>query len=256
MIRLIACDIDGTLLQGEETAIRPAIFQEIRRLRTRNILFCPASGRQYSSLRRLFAPVAGELPYLCENGAVVYGPGDPGPVLGKTPMAREPSLALCREILALPQCEVLISGADTSYLCPKQEDFPDHIRYFVGNNVSLLPVPEAMGEEILKVSAFCRDGARSAEALLAPRWGGIFRCAVAGERWLDFTLADKGTGFLQLCGALGVETAETMAFGDNDNDLPMLAIAGKPYVMEGAAEHLRRKFPLHCERVEQILGML
>lgn len=27
MIRLIACDIDGTLLQGEETAIRPAIFR-------------------------------------------------------------------------------------------------------------------------------------------------------------------------------------------------------------------------------------
>ena len=106
------------------------------------------------------------------------------------------------------------------------------------------------------MSAFCRDGARSAEALLAPRWGGIFRCAVAGERWLDFTLADKGTGFLQLCGALGVELPETMAFGDNDNDLPMLAIAGKPYVMEGAAEHLRRRFPLHCKRVEEILGTL
>ena len=54
MIRLIASDIDGTLLHGDQTEISPVIFQEIHRLRQAGILFCPASGRQYSSLRRLF----------------------------------------------------------------------------------------------------------------------------------------------------------------------------------------------------------
>ncbi|MEM5781397.1 MAG: HAD-IIB family hydrolase, partial [Lawsonibacter sp.] len=77
MIRLIASDIDGTLLQNGATEIAPAIFREIDRLRTKGILFCPASGRQYHSLRRLFAPVADELAYVCENGAVVFGPGNP-----------------------------------------------------------------------------------------------------------------------------------------------------------------------------------
>ena len=70
MIRLIASDIDGTLLQNGATEIPEEIFQEIRRLAERGILFCPASGRQYSSLRRLFAPAADRLPFLCENGAV------------------------------------------------------------------------------------------------------------------------------------------------------------------------------------------
>ena len=80
MTRLVACDIDGTLLDGS-TAIAPAVFTQIRRLSRLGVYFCPASGRQYSSLRRLFAPVAGQLSCLCENGAVVFGPGDPGPIL-------------------------------------------------------------------------------------------------------------------------------------------------------------------------------
>ena len=114
MIRLIASDIDGTLLQAGQRNIDPVIFQEIRRLRRAGILFCPASGRQYGSMRRLFAPIADEVHYLCENGAVVYGPGSPGPVLGKTPMDRALALELCQAILEEPDCEVLISGDNIS----------------------------------------------------------------------------------------------------------------------------------------------
>ena len=88
MIRLIASDIDGTLLQNGAAEIPPEIFDHIRRLEKKGVLFCPASGRQYTSLRRLFAPVADRVPFLCENGAVVYGPGSPGPILSKTVMDR------------------------------------------------------------------------------------------------------------------------------------------------------------------------
>lgn len=255
MIRLVACDIDGTLIHGEEKEIPAVIFSEIARLRERGILFCPASGRQYSSLRRLFAPVAGELAYLCENGAVVFGPGSPGPVLGKTAMEREAALRLSREILALPQCEVLISGENTSYLCPKQGDIVDHIRYFVGNNVTLLPRPEEIQEEIVKVSAYCRNGAAEIEPVLSPRWP-QFHGAIAGENWLDFTLADKGKGLRQLCAALGMKLSEVAAFGDNYNDLPMLNLVGQPYIMDNAVPDLRRRFDRHCRRVEDVLREL
>ena len=96
MIRLVTCDIDGTLLHGEETEVAPAALRQIVRLREKGILFCPASGRQYASLRRLFAPVQNEIAYICENGAVVFGPGNPGPVWGKVPMDRQAALRLCR----------------------------------------------------------------------------------------------------------------------------------------------------------------
>ena len=67
----------------QRDGIHPGIFDEIRRLAGLGIAFCPTSGRQYTSLRKLFAPVADELYYICENGAVIFGPGNPGPVLDK-----------------------------------------------------------------------------------------------------------------------------------------------------------------------------
>ena len=185
MIRLVASDIDGTLLRNGAKSIDPALFDQIRRMGERGIRFCPASGRQYSSLRRLFEPVADELSYLCENGAVVWGPGAPGAVLSKTVMDRSSALALCGAILAQSTCEVLISGANTSYLCPKQEDIVDHMRYFVGNNVTILKTPEEVPEDMVKVSAYCRDGAAAMVPVLSPGWED-FHPAVAGEKWLDF----------------------------------------------------------------------
>ena len=75
MVKLIVSDIDGTLLPYGQINLRPSLFQVIEQLRERGVIFCPASGRQYHSLRGLFAPVQDELAYLCENGAILYGAG-------------------------------------------------------------------------------------------------------------------------------------------------------------------------------------
>lgn len=255
MIRLVASDIDGTLLQGGSTEIDPAVFEQIRRLSDMGVLFCPASGRQYSSLQKLFAPVAGQLNCICENGAVVFGTGSPGRILSKTAMERGEALRLCREILDMPRCEVLISGANTSYLCPKQDDIITLMRDFVGNNVSILGAPEDMPEDFVKVSAYCRDGAAAVEAYLAPRWE-KFHPAIAGAAWLDFMLADKGDGLRQLCAALDIPLSEVLAFGDNYNDVPMLEAAGTAYIMSTAAPELLARFPNRCDRVADVLAEL
>lgn len=44
MIRLIASDIDGTLLHNGAAEIDPVIFEEIHRLKQKGILFCPPAG--------------------------------------------------------------------------------------------------------------------------------------------------------------------------------------------------------------------
>ena len=63
MIKLIASDIDGTLLPYGQKELNPRLFPLIERLWARGVLFCPASGRQYHSLRRLFAPSADHPPF-------------------------------------------------------------------------------------------------------------------------------------------------------------------------------------------------
>ena len=48
MIKMVCSDLDGTLLQYGKKLIEGEIFDEIRALHDRGILFCPASGRQYT----------------------------------------------------------------------------------------------------------------------------------------------------------------------------------------------------------------
>lgn len=255
MIRLIASDIDGTLLPYGASAIPEDIFEEIHRLERGGILFCPASGRQYTSLRRLFAPVADKVPFLCENGAVVYGPGSPGPVLGKTVMDRTLAEQLCRQILALRGVEVLISGQDTSYLCPKEPEIRS-VMEGKGNNIVLVSRPEDVPEDIVKIAAYCPGRIDETWRVLSRRWGGRFHTAVAGAEWVDFTVADKGTGLTRLCTALGIGLDEVMAFGDNFNDVSMLSAVGQPWLMEGADPALKERFPAHCTNVADILRTL
>lgn len=135
MIRLIASDIDGTLLPYDETVMPQRLFPLIRRLRERNILFCPASGRQYHSMRTLFAPVADEMCFLCENGAVLYGPGteEGAPLLSKTLLPRQEALALSRAIMDIPGCDVIIEGQNLNYLCGALGVSPEETAAFGDN---------------------------------------------------------------------------------------------------------------------------
>ena len=70
MIKLIACDMDGTLLDSAKRL--PAELPEvIAKLKEKGVLFCVASGRQYASLRRDFDAYADDMLFICENGALV-----------------------------------------------------------------------------------------------------------------------------------------------------------------------------------------
>lgn len=70
-------------------------------------------------MRTLFAPVADEMCFLCENGAVLYGPGteEGAPLLSKTLLPRQEALALSRAIMDIPGCDVIIEGQNLNYLC-------------------------------------------------------------------------------------------------------------------------------------------
>lgn len=252
-IRLIASDIDGTLLQKEATEISADLFDQVRALEQRGIRFCAASGRQHGSLRKLFRPVEAEIYYICENGAVVFSPE--GKVLSRTPMDREAALRLSHRILEVPQFEVLISGAETSYLIPKSADYVDHIRYFVGNDVTITRAPEDIREDILKVSAYCPDGALQYQADWQAEWP-QFQVALGGEKWLDCGTASKRDGILGLCEALGISPGEVLAFGDNYNDIPMLESVGMPVAMEGGPEAVRSRFPLRAKRPEEVIAQM
>lgn len=255
MIKLIVSDIDGTLLPYGNTRLDDELFPLIRRLKERGVIFCPASGRQYHSLRALFAPVCDELTYLCENGAILYGPGPEkdAPILGKTVIERGMALELIRDIAALPGGRPLISGANTTYVLAGDPEFEEYMRASKGNNVGVLERPEDMPEDVIKLAAYCPEGTSPTRHALGPKWDGRLSMASAGPDWVDFTLADKALGLRTLCSALGIALDETAAFGDNWNDAPMLKLAGRGYIMAASDPNLRAQIPLQCENVEKVL---
>ena len=69
MIKLIASDVDGTLVKDSSPYIYPEMPEAVRQLKKKDILFCVASGRQYYSIRNMFKDVADDISYIAENGA-------------------------------------------------------------------------------------------------------------------------------------------------------------------------------------------
>ena len=75
MIKLIASDLDGTLLLNGAESLRPETSGLIQELTRQGRIFAAASCRQYANMCRLFKGVEEEIAYICENGSLVIYQG-------------------------------------------------------------------------------------------------------------------------------------------------------------------------------------
>ena len=71
MIKLIASDLDGTLLKEGTMDINPEIYDIIRKLKAKGIVFAAVSGREYDSIERVFAPVKDDIYFIAGNGGII-----------------------------------------------------------------------------------------------------------------------------------------------------------------------------------------
>ena len=71
MIKLVASDVDGTLLPEGSSDMNPELYDVIRRLKEKGIVFAAASGRQMNSVRRVFRPVLDDVYFISNNGGYV-----------------------------------------------------------------------------------------------------------------------------------------------------------------------------------------
>ena len=245
-------DLDGTPQPNRRDAGSAPGNGRLRALQDRGVLFCPASGRQYTSLRKLFAPVADRCVFLCENGAVVFA----GDRVLKTPMPRDLALTIAWDLWNRSdgEGEVMLSGENTSYLMERGLGMLRRIRE-IGNNYRVITDPADIPEDILKVSVYLHKGVGDYVDRFVPRWQQA-NAAVAGPYWIDTTLANKGLGVRKICEAMDFSPGEVMAFGDNYNDVSMLDLVGQPYIMDTAAEPLRRRYPSHTPRPEGVMARL
>lgn len=235
MIRLIASDLDGTLLNKDGT-LPEEIFDVIRSLKQQGVLFIPASGRQYDNLRSLFYPVRDDIAYICENGAMTV-------TTGEKHCAAFFEEATAQEImddLEAAGLQLLVSLKDMALVSAHSpRSYTDDIIYRLKNTTRVVEEPRLYAAECIKISGFCAGGILPAAEKLQKKWSGRMRCDVAGPFWLDFTLRSKGDALLDVCRTLDIEPKDVMAFGDQENDLPMLNLAGHPYLMQSGNRALK-----------------
>lgn len=252
MIKLIASDLDGTLLQDGVREVSDQVIRQIKQLKEMGILFAAASGRQYPNLRRLFEPVKDDIAYICENGALVIYKGK---ILHKDVFDRELAEEMLHSILNKEGAELMASGEQTVYLQPKKDSFREHMQNVVKNNVTVMEDIFQVQEDIMKVSVYDEKGVES----IAPYWkkefGNRATVVTSGFAWLDMMpmSADKGNGMRVLKKHLLVSEEQCAAFGDNYNDLEMLREVTYSFAVGDAMEEVKETAMHTTRRVERVL---
>lgn len=147
MIRLIATDLDGTLLEPDGT-LPDGTYETVRSLRAGACCSPRAAVGSTATCRRLFAPVARHMAFICENGALcLYG----GEVIGVIPIPED----MAREIIADIEAagmNLLISGRHTTYMLDRNRRYTDDIVYRLRNTVTIVDRPDDIAEPMLKIS--------------------------------------------------------------------------------------------------------
>lgn len=256
MIRLIASDLDGTLLLNGAQQLSCRDIQLISELmEKKHIFFVAASGRQLDNLMRLFAPIRNSIGYICENGCFSYLNGE---ILRFTMMDRELGREVIRDIVAYPGAEVLLSGIHTSYLMPKDPSFLSLIRDTVKNHVTVTDDILSTKEPYFKISVYEKSGVLKHQDYWKARYGDRLTVVTGGNCWLDMMPAgvNKRTGLEPILNKLGISPDECMMFGDNENDRELLDYVGYPVVMDTSVPAIRESYPCHTDTVGHALEQI
>lgn len=257
MIKLVVSDLDGTLLWNHDR-IHPENKLAIERLLRRGVRFAVASGRNAASCSILLEDVGLMDAYVIGvNGCQVWD----------KPFGREVAShflvpGVAQEVMEIFQAHGLSSClytkdmivySDPHALEEGMYETPDFARRMVAAGVTVAAGPEAMREALQgrAMKAYCVYAPGQEEAFAQA-------CAVCGKlpvsttsSWRDnFEVmpvdVDKGTAVAELAASLGILREEVVAFGDSDNDLPMLRWAGHGYAMANAQPHILREIGLHA----------
>ena len=265
-IRLVAVDMDGTLLDDEKN-FPPGLDELLDHLEQRGVVFVPASGRQVWTLIDMFPERPG-LTFIGENGAIVMRDGRE---ISSAPLdlatVRE-SVRLVRQY-ALPRpgakaaCEdagegslrenfdggLVVCGKNCAYVERTDEAFlaavaPYYTRtQCVDDLVKVIDDIEQgrIDEAIIKLAVYSAGDVTALADQTLGRFARSHQFAISAANWADLQDrgVDKGRALRALQEYLGVTPGQTAVFGDAGNDLSMIAQAEFSFAMENASADVR-----------------
>jgi len=242
-IRLIASDMDGTLLDADG-AVPASFWPLLDNILAAGILFSPASGRQYQTLQAVFGDRDG-LVYIAENGTNIVRDGVSIALETVVPSIISPVVEWVRATAAAgADLGIVVCGARSAYIERADEAFVAQVRpYYAALEIVQDVTAAAEADDVLKLAIFDagRAETRTGPAVLALDLPADV--VISGENWVDIMRpgANKGKALLHLQQHLGISREQTMAFGDYLNDAELLDAAGHSYAVANAHPSIRAR---------------
>lgn len=251
MGKLIAMDLDGTLLPEGTFQINPEYFEVLQKLHDEGHVIVAASGRHYTSMRLLLKPVWKDVIFLCGNGSYVTCRGIPMDVKSL------PDSLYMRVLTEMKETGGFVCADTPEAVCTDSDD-EDFIRGMSGGyRMNLKKVKDLAGlryegddlerqagheRGILKVALHIDEDAAPLAEKIRRQYGQEANIMTAGAKWVDCVPlgADKGIALSRIQSQLGFSPEDTIAFGDNGNDIGMLQLAEESYCVANGREETKK----------------
>ena len=254
-VRLVAIDMDGTLLPTFAREISPRTVAALNAAQKAGITLAIATGRRVAYATPLLEGLGlrADTPLITSNGAVTRTLG--GEPIDRCHLLSKTARGLCGLLRPYGALVFTFDRPGRGELVLEDLDQAHgRIALWIEANRSAIEVVKPLelalvdGEDPIQgMVAGTLSGVRKAEEVLkASEWANSCECVKTEYPVRDISVLDlmppgvtKGWALLRLAARLGIGKDETMAIGDNWNDVDMLEWASQSVIMGNAAGELR-----------------
>src|SRR4051812_25516744 len=252
-IRLLATDIDGTLL-NPQFQISEGDLSALRRAHASGLEIVLVTGRRHSFALPIAKQLGFDLWLISSNGAVTRSLA--GETFHRDMMPAETCRRLCGAMQEFRGNTVLTFDQETkgAIVLERLDELGPSIRRWLEKNMEyiefVVPIEKALVRDPVQ-AMFCGTMARMSDALRALERAGLGEMVTVLRTEYpvrDLSMIDvlnagcsKGHALERWSSYRGYRREEVMAVGDNHNDVEMLEFAGHPVIMGNACEELRAR---------------
>ncbi len=254
-VRLVAIDMDGTLLPTFSGTISPRNATALKAAQEAGIIVAIATGRRTAYTVPLLEGLGlrADMPLITSNGAVTRTLG--GDSLDRSHLESSVARGICGLLRPFGALVFTFDRPGHGELVLEDlEQANGRIALWVESNRGAIEVVKPLERALVDgddpIQGMVAGGLskmRQAEkALKASEWSGQCESVRTEYPARDLSILDllpqgvsKGWALERLAMRLGVDRKETMAIGDNWNDVDMLEWAGQSILMGNAAQDLR-----------------
>ncbi len=251
-IRLLAVDIDGTLL-NPEFQISPADLGALRRAHQEGIEIVVVTGRRHTFALPIVLQLSFGLWLISSNGAITRSLS--GETFHRDLLPADVCRKLCAAMREFRGNTVLTFDIEAkgAIVLERMQELNGSIQRWLEKNLQyidfVIPIEKSLTTDPVQ-AMFCGPIAHMRQALAALEASGLEKeiTVLRTEYPLrDLSIVDvlnqgcsKGHALERWAKHRAVPREQVMAIGDNYNDIEMLAFAGLPFIMGNASEELRR----------------